>query len=254
MAYYDVVIYLYAFLIGACIASFANVAIYRIPKNESIATGRSYCDNCHRMIAWYDLIPIVSYLLLRGKCRYCKAKIGIIHPIIECLGGLILMICFYRFGLTWLTLLSFLIGIVLLVIAVIDYKTMDIYDSTIIALLLLTLVYRYFSGYDFISMLIGALSVSGVMFIITLIIRSGFGFGDIELMFVSGLLLGWQINLLAAFLGIMLGGIYASYLLITKQVGPKAHIAFGPYLAVGIFIALLYGHDILTWYFALFAI
>lgn len=252
MAYYDFVIYLYAFIIGACVASFANVAIYRIPKKESIATGRSYCDNCHHMIVWYDLIPIISYLLLRGKCRYCKAKIGIIHPIIECFGGLLSIVCFYRFGLTWLALFSFLIGIVLLVIAIIDHKTMDIYDSTIIVLLLLTLVYRYFSGYDFVSMLIGALSVSGVMFIINLIIPSGFGFGDIELMFVSGLLLGWQVNLLAAFLGIMLGGIYAAYLLITKQVGPKTHMAFGPYLSVGIFIALLYGQDILTWYFALF--
>lgn len=252
MQVYDYIIYLYIFLIGACVASFANVAIYRIPKKESIAKGRSYCDNCHHMIVWYDLIPIVSYLLLRGKCRYCKAKIGIMHPLIEFFGGMLAVVCFLRYGLSWLTLISFLIGIVLVVISVIDFKTMDIYDSTILALLLLTLVYRYFSGYDLSNMLIGALSVSGGMFLINLFISSAFGFGDIELMFVSGLLLGWQINLLAAFLGIIFGGIYAAYLLITKQVGPKTHMAFGPYLAVGIFISLLYGNDILTWYFSLF--
>lgn len=250
----DALIYIYLFIIGSCVASFANVAIYRIPKRDSIAKGRSYCENCHTNLSWYDLMPIVSYLWLKGKCRYCHNPISIKHVLFEALGGLLFMLCFYRFGVTMETIIVFVIVMVLMVIAVIDYQTMDIYLSTIITLLILVIIYQGFVQMNIMTLLIGALCISIPMFILNLIIPSSFGFGDIELMFVSGLLLGWQNNLFAAFVGIITGGIYASYLLLSHKVEAKGHIAFGPFLIFGIITALFYGTSIINWYLSLFNI
>lgn len=252
MEYINPLIYCYLFIIGCCVASFANVAIYRIPRKISISTGRSYCENCHTSLRWHDLLPIISYLLLKGKCRYCHCHISMKHFLFECFGGLLFMLSFYRFSLTIETVLVFLIVMVLVVIAVIDYQTMDIYLSTIITLFILAFIYQCFVQMNISSLIIGALCISLPMLILDFIIPSSFGFGDIELMFVSGLLLGWQNNLFAAFVGIITGGIYAGYLLISHKVEAKGHIAFGPFLVVGIVMALFCGTEIVSWYLSLF--
>lgn len=245
-------IYIYLFIIGSCVASFANVAIYRIPRGISIAKGRSYCESCQSNLQWYDLMPVVSYILLKGKCRYCQNHISFKHFLFECFGGLLFMLSFYRFGLTIETIIVFLIVMVLVVIAIIDYQTMDIYLSTILTLLILVIIYQTFVQMDLMTLLIGGLCISIPMFILNMIIPSSFGFGDIELMFVSGLLLGWQNNLLATFIGIIIGGIYAGYLLLSHKVEAKGHIAFGPFLIIGIITSLFYGTEIITWYLSLF--
>ena len=245
-------IYFYLFITGSCVGSFANAVVCRIPKGISIAKGRSYCESCQTSLRWYDLIPIISYILLRGKCRYCKKQISFKHLLFECFGGLLFMLSFYCFGLTIETVLMFFIIMVLTVIAIIDYQKMNIYLSTILTLFILVIVYRFFIQIDFMTLLIGGLCISVPMFIFNLIIPYSFGFGDIELMFVSGLLLGWKNNLLAGFIGIIIGGIYAGYLLLRHKVEADGHIAFGPFLVLGIITSLFYGTEIITWYLSLF--
>ena len=225
------IIIIYLFIIGSVIASFANALIYRIPRQIAIYKGRSYCENCYHKLFWYDLIPIVSYLLLKGKCRYCHHKI-----------------CFYHFGLSFKMILIFLIVMNLIVIAIIDYNTMDIYLSTILSLLVLVITYRYLIGMNFVESAIAALLISLTMFIFNFFIPDSFGFGDIELMFVSGILLGIKRNILAFCLGVIIAGLYVSYLLIFKKVDVKKHIAFAPFLVVGIVILLFYGNQIIMWY------
>ena len=106
-------IYFYLFITGSCVGSFANAVVCRIPKGISIAKGRSYCESCQTSLRWYDLIPIISYILLRGKCRYCKKQISFKHLLFECFGGLLFMLSFYCFGLTIETVLMFFIIMVL---------------------------------------------------------------------------------------------------------------------------------------------
>ena len=121
-----ILIYVYMFLIGMCVASFMNVVIERVPRNESFVKGRSHCDHCGETLKWYDLIPIVSYIFLRGKCRYCHTSIPIRGFLIEIFGGLIGMFCFYRFGFSIETILMFVIAMILLAITMIDFDTMII--------------------------------------------------------------------------------------------------------------------------------
>jgi len=241
-------LYVYLFIVGSCIASFANVAIYRIPKGISILKGRSYCENCHKTLCWYDLLPLVSFLLLKGKCRYCHKCISWQHFLFEGIGGILFLLCFYYYGLTVKMVIVFLIIMVLIVIAVIDYQTMNIYLSTILTLLVLVIIYQGLVKMSFVNLLLGSLCISVPMFVINSIIPSSFGFGDIELMFVSGLLLGWQDNLFATFIGFIAGGIYATYLLLSHKKDYQDYIALGPFLVFGIMIALLCKIEVVNWY------
>lgn len=241
-------IYVYLFVIGSCIASFANTVIYRLPNNISILKGRSFCEKCHKMLHWYDLMPLVSYLLLKGKCRYCHERISKNHFLFECLGGFLFILCFHRFGLTLETVIVFIIVMVLIEIAIIDQQTMNIYLSTIISLFVLAIIYQGIIQMNLIDLLIGALCISIPMAVINLVIPSSFGLGDIELMAVSGLLLGWKNNLFAVSIAIVIGGVYAGYLLLSRKVKIGEHIAFGLFLVIGIIIALLYKTELANWY------
>lgn len=242
----------FCFLFGAVIFSFAGVCIDRIPRGEDIVHGRSHCDSCGTDIKPYDLIPIVSYLLLKGRCRNCKAKIPLYCLILEILGGILAVLCYRLNGFSLNTVISFLICFVLIVIAFIDQFTTDIYTSTIIALGIFCLIYRVVNGIDIVNLLLSMLVISGFMFIISLIIKGAFGFGDVELMFVTGLFLSFKEMLLAFFIGVLTAGITGIILLSRKKKEGSDHIAFGPYLVIGILMAYFFGSSIISWYFGLF--
>lgn len=251
----ELIINLYLLIIGSCVASFINVVIYRLPLKMNIAAGRSVCGNCGRTIKAYDLIPVFSYLILRGKCRYCQSEIGIIHPIIELFGGLFAIGCFYRFGFSWDTLIVFATVMILLAITVIDFRTMTIPDPLNIALIIpaiaMTVVHPEIS---LLSRALGALIIPAVMIVTNLLIASSFGGGDIKLMVPAGFMLGLANTVLASFIGVVVAGGYAVYLLSNKKATRKAHIAFGPYLALGIIISLFFGSEIIAWYLGFFNI
>ena len=243
-------------IFGLLIGSFLNVCIYRIPKKENITTTRSHCMNCGNVIKWYDLVPVISFLLLRGKCRKCGAKLSIQYPIIEIINGLIYCLIFATLGLNLKSVLTMALASTLIVIAIIDWRTYEIPFglNVFIAILGVILVAIKLAEYDFTGAcdnIIGAVSVSGFLLILYLATKGrGIGGGDIKLMAAAGLFLGWKSIILAFVIGCILGSVIH---LIRMKVSEQDHVlAFGPYLAAGIFIACLWGERIVNSYIAIF--
>lgn len=242
--------------VGIAVGSFLNVCIYRIPKKENITTTRSHCMACGNVIKWYDLVPVISFLLLRGKCRNCGAKLSIQYPVIEILNGLLYCLVYAVMGLNLKSVLTMALISALIVIAVIDWRTYEIPFglNVFIAVLGVVLVLEKVVNRDFtgiIDNLIGAISVSGFLLILYLVTKGrGIGGGDIKLMAAAGLFLGWKNCILAFIIGCVLGSVIH---LIRMKVSNKDHVlAFGPYLAAGIFIASLWGDRIVSAYLGTF--
>lgn len=250
-----ILLYVYSFLIGSILASFLNVVIYRVPKGISIAKGRSYCPECGHTLAWFDLFPVISYLQLKGSCRYCKAKIPMRDTVLELIGGLIGILCFIVYQFTWDTILVFAIMMILLTIAMIDFDTMTIPNGLLIVLSIPVVFMALLHGdVTLLDRVIGIFSIGLPMYLLILLIPDCFGGGDVKLIAVGGFLLGWKLTVLAGFIAILIGGLYASYLLLSKKSKKDAHIAFGPYLALGIVISLIYGNNLINAYLSLFKI
>ncbi len=241
-----------SFVFGLVIGSFLNVCIIRIPKHENITTTRSHCMNCGNVIGWYDLVPVISFLLLRGKCRNCGAKLSVQYPIIELLNGFVYVLIFALNGLNIKSALIMALTSALIVIAVIDWRTYEIPFglNVFIAVLGIAEVVIKFTSGDFTGVwdnLIGLISVSGFLYILYLVTKGrGIGGGDIKLMAASGLFLGWKNCILAFVIGCILGSVIH---LIRMNISKQDHVlAFGPYLSVGIFIASLWGDVIVRAY------
>lgn len=248
-----ILIYVYVCIVGMCIASFLNVVIYRVPNHLDFVKGRSFCPHCHTTLKPYDMIPVLSWVLLKGKCRSCKAPISFRYPLIELTGGILGVWMFHHYSFTWDTVLMFAFAMILFAIAMVDIDTMEIPNGFIIFCLFCAIISMILHPeMSVFTRVIGFLIISLPMCFVNLVVKDSFGGGDIKLMAVCGLMLGWQNILLAAFIGILLAGIYALYLLISKKVDKKAHIAFGPYLCIGIFLSSLYGAQMLSAYLSLF--
>lgn len=247
------IMYLYAFIVGMCIASFMNVVIYRVPNHLDFVKGRSFCPNCHETLKPYDMIPVLSWIILKGKCRNCKSNISIRYPIIEFIGGVLAVWIFHHFMFTWDTILVFSLSMILLVISMVDIDTMEIPNGFIISCLICAIISVFLHPeISIVTRLIGLLVVSVPMCLINLIVNDSFGGGDIKLIAVCGFVLGWSYTLLATFIAIILAGLYAIYLIASKKLDKKDHIAFGPYLCFGVFIAIMYGTQIINTYLSLF--
>lgn len=249
----DLMMYIIVLLYGILIGSFLNVCIYRIPEEANIVRGRSHCMNCHAVIKWYDLIPVISYMLLRGKCRNCKSKISVQYPMIEALNGFFYVFVFYLYGWSWISVVYCFIISALIVLSVIDFKTNTINLGINIFIFIMGVILiglEYFKTQDLafiMDHIIGFFIVSGFLLLILLITRGrGMGFGDINLMAASGLVLGWKCIILAFILGCVLAAIIHPIQM--KMNNHSRVLAFGPYLALGITIALLYGRQIIDWY------
>lgn len=245
-------LYFYMFVVGACIASFVNVVIYRLPLNISVARGRSFCPTCQHQLNALDLIPILSWITLGGKCRYCHSPIPIRDTLLEILGGILAVICFYRYGIDWMTLVSFAFSMILVAVSMIDLDTMTIPNSLVIACLVIAVMSIPFVEVSMVERIIGFFIVSTPLFLMNLVIPDCFGGGDIKLVAVCGLMLGWIQVLVGMFIAIVIAGLYAGYLLLRRKVTGKDHIAFGPYICFGMYVALLYGENLLNWYLNLF--
>lgn len=247
-----VFLYTNLFIVGCCVASFINVVIYRIPLGLSVVKGRSFCPSCHHQLHAIDLIPILSYVSLGGKCRYCQNHIPIRDTFLELLGGILALLCFYRFGFNWFALLSFVFVMVLQAISFIDLDTMEIPNSLVICCLMIALLSVSFMDLNMIDRLIGFFVLSVPLYLLNYVIPDSFGGGDIRLLAVCGLFLGWKKLLVGMFIAIFLAGGYACYLLVRGKIEMNGHIAFGPYICVGMFVSLLYGTQIFNVYLWLF--
>lgn len=248
----DILLSIFVFILGTIFGSFYNVIIYRLPKKISFVSGTSFCPTCNTRIMPIDLIPVVSYLFLGGKCRHCKASISLRYPLIEVLTGIIFTLSYLRFDFTLQTLLAIILGSLCIIIAMIDIDTMEILDRFHVFIFALAIIHIFFfSDLLLLDHIIGFFIIS-VFFYIIAIITNGMGGGDIKLVAVSGLLLGYQSMLVGFFIAAITGGLVAIALLLLKAQDRKSLIAFGPFLCIGIFIAYLYGQQLFSWYINLF--
>ncbi len=245
-------IYLYAFILALCIGSFLNVVIYRLPLGKSVADGRSFCPHCKNKLKNRDLIPVFSFLLLKGRCRSCKQPISPRYCMVELTTALLALLVLAVNGANALSLCYFAIAALLLCVALIDADTMTIPDPLIIALALCILPTALLSPLPLWQRAVGFVVISLPMLLLCLVQGGAFGGGDIKLMAVCGALLGWQNILLAMFIGVVGGGIWGVYLLRSGKAKKGANICFGPFLSVGICTALLFGAQILASYFSLY--
>ena len=247
----QIVYFIIIFLYGIIIGSFLNVCIYRIPKKENFTTTRSHCMNCGYQLKWYDLFPLFSYIILCGKCRNCKAKISIQYPIIEALNGILYVMIFMINGYQIESVIYCLLTSALIVLSVIDFRTYEIPIGLNVFIGVLAMIRVAFDFKHVVMYLIGFCSVSGFLLLIYLITRGrGIGGGDIKLMAVSGLLLGYERIILAFALGCIIGSIL--HLIRMKISNEDKVLAFGPYLSIGIVISMLYGNQIIIWYLDFF--
>lgn len=245
--FFSIIIFLYGIIIG----SFLNVCIYRIPKKENIVTTRSHCMSCGYQLRWYDLIPLFSWLALGGRCRKCKAKISVQYPLIEALNGVLYLIVFLCYGVSIETLLYCLMASALLALSVIDFRTFEIPLGFNVFIAVLGLVRVLTDLTNWQEYAVGFFAVSVVLYIIYVLTKGrGIGGGDIKLMAVSGLLLGWKCNILAFLLGCIIGSVI--HLLRMRFTKAERVLALGPYLSIGIYISALWGTRLIDWYLSLF--
>ncbi|MCF0149579.1 MAG: prepilin peptidase [Clostridium sp.] len=242
-------------IIGLCIGSFLNVCIYRIPREESIVFPASHCTACGYELKVLDLIPVISYIFLRGKCRSCGEKISIKYPLVEILNGVIYLLMYLRFGLTLNFVAYSIFASLLIVISYIDLESKDVYSSTTIFGLVLGVIYILIGLYTKDTTLINNLlgGVIGYLIIyLIVVITNGMGQGDADIAGICGLFIGIQGVLVALFLAIVLGGIVASIILLLKLKDKKSEIAFGPYIAIGTIIYIFIGQELLSLYLSFF--
>lgn len=242
-------------IFGLVIGSFLNVCICRIANEESIAFPPSHCTNCGYELKAKDLIPVLSYIFLGGKCRSCKEKISIQYPIVEILNAILYIAIYLKFGFT-LNLFKFcLFASLLIVIGFIDFKTKYVYNSTVVFGVVSGILFAVLEWMETKSIpwnyIVGAFIGFGIIYLIVILTR-GMGEGDIDIALICGLFLGIKGILVTLFLAIILGGIVATIILIFKLKERKAEIAFGPYLAIGGIIACLYGSRLIDIYLGLF--
>lgn len=246
------IVYGFTFWFATSIGSFLNVIIYRVPLGISVAKGRSFCPHCHTTIKPYDLIPLLSYALLGGRCRHCKTHISLRYSVVEGVTGFMGMFLVYRYGLTSLGLCVFALFALLLVMALIDIDTMEIPNGLVMCFAVLAIPFALCQhDISLWERLFGFFIISLPMTVMTMAIPNAFGGGDIKLMAACGLILGYQNTLFAMFIGVVLGGLFAMYFLRTKQAEKGSQLCFGPYLGVGIFVAQLFGSHCIAWYLTL---
>ena len=241
--------FLFIFLFGLIIGSFLNVCIFRIPQNQSILYPRSYCPRCGYKLKTLDLIPVVSYLFLKGRCSSCRSSISIRYPTIELLTAVLFTLCFTYIGISDILFRCFILTSFLIIITFIDIDHQLILDKALIWLAGTgVLINLWLGSLSIFEMLIAALIGGGIMLVIAVASRGGMGGGDIKFAAALGIWLGWKLTLLTLFLAFILGGLGGVIVLLLKLKGRKDYIPFGPFIALGAFISLLYGNQIINWY------
>ncbi len=253
------------FILGLCVGSFLNVCVYRIPAEKSIVRPPSSCPSCGRKLEAVDLVPVLSYIILKGKCRYCKSPISIQYPFVEFITGVIWLATFLRYGISIETLALIFLFSILIPVFLIDFVHMIIPNGLVLTGLLggagffayhiLIHPISFFDSSRWYAPLIGMLSASGILFLVALLglviykNDGAMGMGDVKIFLPIGLILGWKLALLTLFLSVMLGGIISIILLIFKIKDRKSAIPFGPFIVMATLICGLYGYPILNWYF-----
>lgn len=253
------------FLLGIVLGSFASVFTYRFPRGIDFVKGRSFCDKCGKRIRWFDNIPLVSYLLLGGKCRDCSKKISPRYPLIEVATALIFLalfgvslycphfsspVCYWQAGLGVLSypfiILVFLLSIFIFII---DFEKRIIPDELIFISLLLVALFLILGNFKlfYLHLFSALLSAFTLLFLHLVTKGKGMGLGDVKYALVPGLFLGWPLSLVWLFVSFLTGAIVAIILILARRAHGKDKIAFGPFLVFSFVIVALFGNVILKW-------
>jgi leader peptidase (prepilin peptidase) / N-methyltransferase len=237
------------FIYGLIFGSFFNVVGLRVPKNESIVTPPSHCTVCDRRLTFKDLVPVFSFVFLKGKCRGCGTKINWIYPVMELTTGVLFAFAFWKIGLSFELIVTILFISMLVIITVSDFAYMLIPDKVLLFFGILLIIARAFSPLDpWWDSIIGAVGGFGILLLIAILSKGGMGGGDIKLFAVLGLVLGIIPTLLTLFLAAFIGAIVGVIHLRRSKQGRKTPVPFGPSIALAAIIVYFYGTQMLDWY------
>jgi leader peptidase (prepilin peptidase)/N-methyltransferase len=250
--------YIFIFLFGLAVGSFINCLVYRVEKKESFLFKSSYCPKCGHKLAWFDLIPLLSFVLLKGKCRYCQKEISLQYPIIELAVGILFVLIFFNFGISLLSLFYFLLIFSLLSIFLFDLKFSTIPDKIIFPSIFVVLIFylifflktNYFPA-EILSNFFLAAVLSSLFFFAIYFFSKGraMGFGDVKLGFLLGLIFGFPKIILILWLAFIIGGPIALCLIFLKKKNLKSEIPLGPFLIIASFIIIFLGDIILSLFY-----
>jgi leader peptidase (prepilin peptidase)/N-methyltransferase len=254
------VISLFAFVFGAVVGSFLNVCIYRLPRSESIVFPASHCPGCGRVIRPYDNVPILSYLVLRGRCRTCGVRISPQYPVVELINALLTMFLFIKFGFSLTFLFLFIFCSALVVITFIDLEHRIIPDVISLPGIVVGFAASFFivnlctgRTLGWLNSLIGILVGGGSLFLVAFLYqiitkKEGMGGGDIKLLAMMGAFLGWMAVPFIIFTSSLVGSVVGISLMLVQKKDSKLAIPFGPFLAFGAILYVFYGRRLIHWY------
>ncbi len=245
--------YLLAALFGLLIGSFLNVCIYRLPRDQSVVWPASRCTTCSRALSWYENVPVVSYLALRGRCRTCGERISLQYPIVELLTAAIVVGALAWYGLTPLFAVRAAFACAMLVLFVIDLQHQILPNEITLPGILAGLAASFFLEPGWRSALAGAVAGAGVLWLVgwayeRLRHQEGLGFGDVKMLGMIGAFLGWPLMLLTLVLASLAGSVVGLALIAARRGHLGSKLPFGSFLAVGAIVAALAGPNIVAWY------
>ncbi|MFH1509747.1 MAG: prepilin peptidase [Candidatus Nealsonbacteria bacterium] len=246
---------IFIFIFGLIVGSFLNCVIYRLEQGISFLRGRSFCPKCNHSLNWTDLVPILSYIFLGGKCRYCKEKISPQYPIVELITGTLFLSVFLMSGSVFEILFNSIIVSLLIIIFIFDLKHYIIPDRIVYLAILVSLVWLIYIKADILTTIYALLSSFGFFLLIALVSKGKWmGVGDVKLAFFMGLFLGWPNVLVALFLAFLLGSIVGVFLMLNRKKSFSSEIPFGPFLVSGTLMAFFEAENLINWYLTLFLI
>lgn len=249
--------YIFAFLLGAVVGSFLNVCICRLPEDKSVVFPPSACPKCGSRISWYDNMPIISFLLLRAKCRTCTAPISWRYPLVEALNGLLTLLLFLKFGISPAFLALFIFCSSLVVITFIDLDHQIIPDQISLPGIIIGFAFSFFlpwNGWQ--NSLLGILLGGGSLYLVAwgyekLTGKEGMGGGDIKLLAMMGAFLGWRSVLFIIFAASLVGSVIGIAAMLIQKKDRKLAIPFGPFLAFAAVLYIFFGRQIIYWYLSI---
>ena len=240
-------------VLGACVGSFLNVCIYRLPRRESLAWPGSHCTSCTRSLAWYENIPIVSWVVLRGRCRACRAPISWMYPIVEVTTALVFVIGYLLYGLTPLAAVRVLFACALIVLFVTDLQHKILPNVITVPGIVIGFACSLLVPPGWRDSLIGIVAGGGVLFALAEAYyrvrgQEGLGMGDVKLLGMIGAFLGWKLVLLTLVLASFAGSLAGGVMIASGRGSMKYALPFGTFLAVGALVAAIWGMPIVDWY------
>jgi leader peptidase (prepilin peptidase)/N-methyltransferase len=245
--------WLFAALLGLIIGSFLNVCIYRLPLDQSIVWPASRCTSCGRELSWYENIPVLSYVALRGRCRTCRARISLMYPVVEAVTAAMFVATLAVFGLSWLLPIRLLFGCAMIVLFVIDLQHQILPDEITLGGTVVGLAASVFLPPGWREALIGAASGAGILWLLAWSYRrirgqEGLGFGDVKMLAMIGAFLGWKLMLFTLAAASVLGSLTAGALMIGGRASLQSRLPLGTFLAVAAIVASLVGGPVVEWY------